>query len=155
MTSLPTLLPLAAQTFASTVMAGVIWTMQLVHYPLFALVGRDAFALYERAHMSRITLIVAPMMLLELVCAIWFVVRTPLGIPRWIPWLGLAMVIALWLSTATLQGPTHTRLASEFSEERIRFLVNTNWLRTILWTARAILAIAMLILAAQHIGAAE
>jgi len=154
-TNWPVLLPLAAQAFASTVMVGVIWTMQLVHYPLFALVGRDAFALYERAHMSRITLIVAPMMFLELACAIWLVVRTPAGIPLWMPWLGLAMVVALWLSTATLQGPTHARLAADFSEERVRFLVNTNWIRTILWTARALLAIAMLIIASQHFGASE
>lgn len=130
-------------------MMGVIWTMQLVHYPLFALVGSDAFAIYERAHMSRITLIVAPMMFLELAAAIWLVLRPPTGIPAWMPWLGLAMVILLWLSTATLQGPAHYRLAAEYSAERVRFLVDTNWIRTFLWTARAALALAMLILACR------
>ncbi len=149
MTNWTTLLPLAIQTLASTVMMGVIWTMQLVHYPLFALVASDAFTAYERAHMSRITLIVAPMMFLELITAIWLVVRPPAHIPTWLPWLGLALVVLLWLSTATLQGPAHYRLAAEYSDERVRFLVNSNWIRTILWTARAILAIIMLILACR------
>lgn len=54
----------AASTWA---LIGLIWTIQLVHYPLFSVVGDESFTEYAKGHASRITLIVAPLMLLELV----------------------------------------------------------------------------------------
>jgi hypothetical protein len=36
-------------------MTGVIWIVQTVHYPLFALLGRDGFGEYAREHQRRIT----------------------------------------------------------------------------------------------------
>ena len=44
---------LLLETAATTFMAGVLWTMQLLNYPLLALVGRDAFVGYESAHNRR------------------------------------------------------------------------------------------------------
>jgi hypothetical protein len=35
---------------ATLFMVGVIWLMQVVHYPLFARIGQEGFALYSRAH---------------------------------------------------------------------------------------------------------
>lgn len=55
---------------ASTLMmTGVIWFVQVVHYPLFAEVGRAEFAQYEASHSGLTTLIVAPLMLVELITA--------------------------------------------------------------------------------------
>ena len=45
---------------ATTFMAGVLWTMQLLNYPLLSLVGRDAFVGYESAHNRRFGLVVSP-----------------------------------------------------------------------------------------------
>ena len=37
--------------FASTwAMVGLIWLIQIVHYPLFSRVGADQFKLYEQEH---------------------------------------------------------------------------------------------------------
>lgn len=35
-------------------MTGLIWFVQVVHYPLFALVGSTGFAAYESAHATQI-----------------------------------------------------------------------------------------------------
>jgi hypothetical protein len=40
-------------------MTGVIWYVQMAHYPLFANVGRQAFAEYHLLHNSATTLVVA------------------------------------------------------------------------------------------------
>ena len=53
---------------------------------------------------------------------------------------GLAVLVTIWISTATLQVPAHRRLGLGFEASAARRLVVTNWLRTILWTARGILA---------------
>ena len=55
------LLVLFVHAFATVTMVGVIWTCQLVHYPLFARVGAAGYEAYQRAHMNRIAMIVGPM----------------------------------------------------------------------------------------------
>src|SRR3712207_9046690 len=118
-------------------MVGVIWFVQIVHSPLFDRVGRGGFAGYSVAH-SRLTgFVVGPPMLLEAATAVALVVRPPGDIPFLLPLLGLVLLAGVWLSTAFLQSPQHTVLAGGFVESSHRFLVATNWLRTVLWTGRS------------------
>ena len=51
---------LLLETTATIFMAGVLWTMQLLNYPLLALVGTEAFPRYEAAHNRRFALVVVP-----------------------------------------------------------------------------------------------
>jgi len=147
---------LVLHALASVFMAGLIWTMQLVHYPLFAMVGDDGgaarFARYERAHMNRISLIVGPMMLLEACSAVGLLIVRPDGLPGWVVWLGFGLLLVNWVSTATLQGPMHQRLARQFDESLVRRLVATNWIRTAAWSARGVLAIGMCLVAWKGLG---
>jgi hypothetical protein len=58
---------------------------------------------------------------------------------------GLALIAAIWLSTFFVQVPLHGRLARDgHSAAVVDSLVRSNWIRTIAWTARAILAAWML-----------
>ena len=124
-------------------MFGVIWTVQLVHYPLFAGVGTDGFTAYEASHKARITWIVLPAMLLELGTAVALVWRRPEIIPAWAVWLSLVLVGVVWLSTVLVQVPLHTKLSAGFDGETHTHLVATNWVRTVAWTLRAGLALWM------------
>ena len=60
---------LIAHAAATLYMTGLIWFVQVVHYPLMAAVGRDGFAAYESAHARLTTFVVAPGMLVEALCA--------------------------------------------------------------------------------------
>ena len=55
---------LLANLSTTLFMVGVIWFVQVVHYPLFSRVGGEGFALYSKAH-SRLTTYVGPPMLVE------------------------------------------------------------------------------------------
>jgi hypothetical protein len=126
-----------ANLFATLTMFGVIWVVQLVHYPLFANVGADGFGAYEAAHKVRITYVVFPAMLLELGTAVALVWLRPDAVPPWMVWLGLALVGVVWLSTALVQVPLHTTLSAGFDGDAHARLVATNWVRTLAWTLRA------------------
>ena len=108
MSTLETIL-LIAQLASTLPLVGLIWTIQLVHYPLFELVGEDTQVAYQKAHMSRITWVVAPLMLIELVAAggLWLFSPTD-------PWTiaGAVLVAIIWVSTALIQVPCHNRLVS-------------------------------------------
>jgi len=62
----------------------------------------------------------------------------------WLPWIGIALLLLIWLSTAVLQVPAHHRLGSGFDPATHRRLVLTNWVRTWAWSARGVLALLLL-----------
>jgi hypothetical protein len=117
-------------------LTGLIWTVQVVHYPLFDMAERSNFAAFEAAHSLRIGGVVMLPMLAELGLSL-ALLFTPLeGVPVWSAWIGAALVGVIWISTFFLQVPQHGVLSSGFDPRAHALLVNTNWVRTLAWTAR-------------------
>ncbi len=128
---------------ATFVMVGIIWFVQIVHYPLFARVGASGFPAYSGAH-SRLTgLVVGPPMLAEAATAVALVLIPPPGVPRWLAGIGLGLLAAIWLSTALAQSPLHRELGRGFDPASHGSLVGSNWLRTVCWSARGVVALWM------------
>jgi hypothetical protein len=144
MPTLPDLL-FITQFAATLFMTGLIWFVQIVHYPLFATVyahtSSDAFRTYEDRHASRTSFVVFPPMAVELLTALaaLFPGLRPSFLSQNATIASAALVLAIWASTGLLQVPLHHRLASNPTAAAIRSLVLSNWVRTTLWTARAIL----------------
>jgi len=135
--------------FAATVaMTGLIWFVQVVHYPLFAHVGEMRFQGYHRLHSSLTARVVGPPMLFEALSGTLLLWWRPAGVPEPMLLASLALLAAVWASTIWLQVPRHRSLASAHNEQDIRGLVATNWIRTIAWTTRSALVASMLYLAA-------
>lgn len=134
----------AAHAAATLFMCGLIWFVQVVHYPLFAHTGTDVFCAYERRHTRLTTWVVGPPMLVETGAAVALFALGPPGVPPWAHLAGLGLLGVLWASTAWLQVPCHTVLERGFDARVHRRLVRSNWIRTVAWTARAPLAVWML-----------
>lgn len=122
-------------------MVGVIWFVQIVHYPLFRGVCEAGFAEYERQHTRRTGYVLAVPMLAELATAVALAWRMGGGLA----WSGLGLLMGIWLSTWLWQVPAHRRLEQCFDDATHRRLLRTNWVRTIAWSARGILALALLV----------
>lgn len=134
---------LFANLAATLFMVGVIWFVQVVHYPLFDKVGREGFSPYSEAH-SRLTgYVVGPPMLVEAATSLLLVFRRPEGVPLWTVLVGFALVGVIWASTALLQAPRHGTLGSGFDRAAWSGLVLTNWVRTAAWSARGLLVLWM------------
>ena len=131
---------LATHLLCSIGMFGVIWIVQLVHYPLFDRVDRDDYVSFQRAHEARISFVVLPLMLGELVTGI-FLVTAATAESRTIWLIGIGLVGVAWLSTFLLSVPSHQTLGTGFDPEAHSKLVSTNWIRTFAWSAHAILAL--------------
>lgn len=121
---------------ATWYMVGLIWMVQVVHYNLFDRVGSDVFAAYEADHNRLITPIVGVPMLIEIATAAYLCFDAPAGTTKAWMIVGMIMLGLIWLSTAVLQVPYHGKLMHGFDMDAYRGLVSTNWIRTILWTAR-------------------
>lgn len=132
---------LVAHAALTLVLCGLIWTIQVVHYPLFGRVGADRYVAYQAGHGTRITALVAPLMIAEVGTAALLVYRAPGALT----WLGAGLLAVVWLSTALLQVPLHSKLEHGFDEMAHRRLVASNWLRTIAWSARGVVVVRLLL----------
>jgi hypothetical protein len=134
---------------ATLVLVGVIWTVQLVHYPAFAHLDRATFATSHAAHSARITAVVMVPWALEGLTTAALLVAPPDGVPRWLTVLGALSALVPVVVTVTASVPAHTVLAGGFDAAAHRRLVTTNWWRTWGWTAHAAIAVAILVLATR------
>jgi hypothetical protein len=117
-------------------LCGLIWTIQLVHYPSFRFIAADQFPSFHELHSRRITWLVLPLMVAEAVVATAGLFFSPTLFQI----LGFLLVVCIWLSTFFISVPLHNRLSSGGADpEIIAQLVRTNWLRTVLWTLAMIL----------------
>ena len=135
---------------ASTLfMVGLAWFVQVVHYPLFPLVGDDGFDAFHEAHSSRTSLVVALPMVVELVTSLVLVADPP-GDETWLAILGAVIAVSIWVLTGTVLAPLHGRIGREGPTARnLSRLVRSSWPRTALWTGHGIVVVAMLALVAE------
>lgn len=139
-----TALVLGIHLAATAAMTGLIWFVQVVHYPLFDRVGHDGFTAYEVAHQRRTAYVVGPFMAVEGVVALWLLASPPGELGRALPLAGCALLAVIHASTVLLQVPAHGRLGTTYDARVVHRLVRTNWVRTIGWSARTVVAVAML-----------
>jgi hypothetical protein len=133
---------------ATLFMTGVVWFVQIVHYPLFADVG-PGLAEYAARNVRLTTWLVAGPMLVELFTGLILGARPPREAPSFLAWSGLGLLGVIWASTALLQVPQHGRLAMQADAGAVEALVAGNWIRSLAWTARAALVLHLLDRAAR------
>ena len=127
---------------ASIFLCGLIWVIQLVHYPSFLYVEESRFIDFQAFHTRRIDYIVMPLMSIELgtSAAMWWF-SNYIELTSY----GFYIVLLIWIATGLFSVPNHNKLEKSKDEDAIRALVNTNWIRTTLWTIKAALSVLILI----------
>jgi len=142
------LLVALASTWAMT---GVIWVMQLVHYPIFDAIepGDDdeLWQRFARRHTSTISPVVGPLMLAEGTTGLALVASPPADIGRLLPLVALALMGVAYGTTALVSARLHGRLGPRFDPALHRRLLTTNWLRTAAWSTRAVVMCVIVALA--------
>ena len=121
----------------TSLMVGVIWVIQLVHYPSFHYVKKDNYPLFQRFHMQRISIIVMPLMIIELLSGSYLVYdRLYLNIYFLS---SILILLVIWLLTAVIFSGLHQRLEQGYDESLVNKMILYNWIRTSLWTLRLLL----------------
>jgi hypothetical protein len=132
---------------ATAAMMGLIWFVQLVHYPLFDRVGTDQFTVYESLHQRATAIVVGPFMAIEGVSALFIAATARDIVGLALPLGGLALLAVIHASTVFLQVPAHGMLSERYDPAVVARLVRTNWIRTVGWTLRSVVAVAMIVVA--------
>ena len=146
------LIVLTVALAATWAMAGVIWVIQVVHYPIFDTVERGpddtGWVRFGERHRASISYVVGPFMALEGATGLWIVAAPPGDASRVLPLIALALMAVAYGVTAFVSVPLHERLTASFDADAHRRLVSTNWWRTTAWTLRGVVLVVLLVTAA-------
>jgi len=82
-------------------------------------------------------------MVLEALTAVALVYLLAKGELAGLAWLGLVLLLGIWVATAVLSVPCHHLLSLGHDVSVIERLINTNWVRTVLWTLRGLLVVVL------------
>jgi len=135
-------------TAASWYLVGLSWTVALVTYPGFGLVGKDDWRGVHAFHSRRIAFAVGPMWAVEGLSAGLWLVHPPSGTFA-LAAISTAATVATVAMTVWWAVPAHERLSQGFSPALGRRLRVAHLVRTGAWTAAAASATVAL---AQHLG---
>ena len=135
---------LLANFVAATVMTGVIWFVQWVHYPLLASVPVDRAVEAAIKHQRSTGQVLAIPMAVEGFTTLGLLISRPEGVQIIWPWIGAVLLAVALGSTVILSVPLHAKMVANPTAEVGRRLVVTNWPRTIAWSARAVVCTVML-----------
>jgi hypothetical protein len=139
-----TYLVLLVHAAATLALAGIIWFVQIVHYPLFPRLQPGAFPSFLAESMRRTGWVIAPLLAVETATALFLVWRRPYGLPLPLAIAGLSLVLVNWLAMLFLQMPRLRALGKRFNHYTYRELVATNWIRTVTFTARGAVVLWMI-----------
>lgn len=131
------------QMLACFSMVSVIWMVQLLVYPNFRWVTPANFRSFHQFHTEKITWVVGPLMLIEILSAGYLCFHS--SNLFWT--LNLFSVGILWLLTALISVPIHHQLTEAGEDSRrtqlMTQLIRTNWYRTLLWSLRGIVLLGL------------
>jgi len=114
----------------------LIWLVQLVIYPSFAVIEKSQFPQWHKRYTNRISLIVIPLMLSQVILLGRLIYHSSFNTVFLIQGL---LILAAWVVTFALSVPCHRELSKNKDLSQINRLIATNWLRTSAWTAASIL----------------
>ena len=122
---------------STSLMVGIIWVIQLLHYPTFHFIKESDYVEFQHFHMQRISFIVVPVMIIELLSGFMLVYyfRSNLLI------LCLIILLVIWLITFVFFTNLHQILLGGYDKIIVDKLVQFNWSRTVLWSLRLIILI--------------
>jgi hypothetical protein len=140
--------------FLSAFNAGTMTTLQIQHYGIYPLVGRNHFAQYIRANnRAAVVPAILPALLLLVTSTLLVIARPPfmnLGEALF----ALALNVTQLASTFIWQRRLQAEMAETgYDEAKIRLLLSTNWIRTVGFLLQAVLATMIVLRVLGHLGA--
>jgi len=127
---------LLLNAYITIFMFSVILMTQIVSYPLLKNVDNINFLKYHNFYVNRIFIIVAPAMFFEFILSFYILYY----FNSFYVLINFLTIALIFLSTALIQVPIHEKLKHSKDNFLIHRLINTNWIRTILWTTKLVIS---------------
>jgi hypothetical protein len=128
--------------FLAIFSAGAMLTLQLQHFALYPLVGREGFSRYVQANNRAAVFPAILAAVLVFFLSVVLLFDRLVFVPAWAAPVAVVFNAVNIVSTMIWQGRLHGVLAATgYDERRVRLLIRTNWIRTSALFAQAALAL--------------
>ena len=127
----------------NSILVGVILMTQILSYPLLLKLGISDFYNYYNSYTKRISFIVIPLMIFEVLLSI----NLNITLNNFYLSASNILLFVVWGSTFFIQVPIHNKLSSNHSYVLINKLIYTNWIRTIAWICKLMILIKLYMVA--------
>lgn len=137
-------------TFLAAYNAGNMMSLQIQHYSLYPLVGKEKFKDYMKAN-NKAALVPAVLPgILMLIFSVTLMFFRPVFMTSLEALVSLALNIVAFISTFRWQRKLQSDMVNKgYDEGKIKLLLSTNWIRTIAFMLLGILTISILIIAVK------
>ncbi len=125
----------ACVTFLLT---GLIWVIQLVHYPMFQFLGPQTYSRAMTFHQHRISILVVPLMLFELLSGVYLAHTQWASLARF-HGINIALIVIIWVHTFGIMVPFHKRISIQPNQSLLQKTLRHHWIRTFAWTIKSML----------------
>jgi hypothetical protein len=132
------------QLIVTVLMVGMIWTVHVVHYSLFPLVGAQSWNAYEHAHVDRIGKVLFGPWLIEGICVLVLLLVHRKHM-RVLALISAFLMLFILIDTAAFSAPAHGILLDHWDRQVYDRLMLANLIRAWLWTAKGAVAIWMMV----------
>ena len=117
----------------------LIWLVQLVIYPSFKYYEISNLKRWHKLYTKRLTVVVLPLMLSQLVLSIYILVQSSWATFEIIDFI---FVLLTWVSTFAVFVPLHQNITQNKDiNDAVYKLIKYNWFRTAIWTIIPILSL--------------
>ena len=106
--------------------------VQLIIYPSFKNYDNSNFRSFHSSYTKKMFFIVGPIMIIELLSTLYFVIKNTFLFPS-------TIVALIWLTTFFLIVPVHNSLNSAFSIRTHKKLLRLNIVRTSFWVLKLLI----------------
>lgn len=129
---------------AATGYLGFQWTIRVLVYPQFALVGHSDFAVYEQSHQRLVSWAVGPLFASLILTCAGVALRPPADAAQWLVWSAVALTALILTVTALFAVPLHRTLSAGFDRAAHRRLLMIDTVRLVAAAASVAVAVALL-----------
>lgn len=130
---------------ATWFLVGIIWMIQLIHYPSFSSIDTAKYANFQQTHMRGMGRLIGLPWLIEGLAVLALFAVAPDFPTRLLALVGGLLEATVIGVTILSSIPAHEALSTGYSPTAHERLLRSNWVRTAAWTARGIIAIVMLV----------
>ena len=125
------------QIICNSYLVSLVIITQFITYPSFLDINKSNFSEYHKKYVNKISLIVAPVMIVELLTLSYIAYLSS----EFIIIKSLILLLVIWLTTFIVMIPSHNKISIAYNEKEIQRLINYNWIRTILWSFKLFIII--------------
>lgn len=131
-------------------LCGVVWFVQLTIIPVLVRDTEQSWPQHAQLYRRVFRALFWPLLIVEAGSGIGVALLQPAGIPSWLHELNLSLLLCAWVTVPVMRYGVGHGPVTRYNPVGFRKYARLNWIRVFVWSARSVIVLVMLHLAAAR-----